>query len=258
MNNKHPNWVGFVTIVRKEVQRFTRIWLQTIFPPAITTLLYFIIFGHLMGARIGEIENFSYVQYIAPGLIMMSVINNAYSNVSSSFFLAKFTHNVEELLISPLPNYLIILGYVMGGVMRGLAVAFVVSIIALFFTHLSMHHFIMTIVVILLTATLFSLAGFINAVFARNFDGISIIPTFVLTPLTYLGGVFYSVQLLPGFWHTLSLMNPILYMVSAFRYGILGISDVNVMFALFIIVFCTVALFLIALWLLEKGTGLRR
>ncbi|MGB6977531.1 MAG: ABC transporter permease [Gammaproteobacteria bacterium] len=258
MNSKHPYWVGFITIIHKEVQRFARIWLQTILPPAITTLLYFIIFGHLMGPRIGKIEDFSYVQYIAPGLIMMSVINNAYSNVSSSFFLAKFTRNVEELLISPLPNYLIILGYVIGGVFRGLAVAIVVSIIALFFTHLTVHHLGVTLVVILLTATLFALAGFINAVYAQNFDGISIIPTFILTPLTYLGGVFYSVQLLPGFWHTLSLMNPILYMVNAFRYGVLGTSDVDVMFALLIIVLCTVALFIFALWLLASGTGLRR
>jgi ABC-2 type transport system permease protein len=257
MISKNPDWVGFITIVRKEVQRFSRIWLQTIFPPVITTLLYFIIFGHLIGSRIGEIENFPYVQFIAPGLIMMAVITNAYSNVASSFFLAKFTHNVEELLISPLPNYLIILGYVVGGVLRGLAVAIAVSIIALLFTHLTVHHLIVTLAVILLTATLFSLAGFINAVFARNFDGISIIPTFVLTPLTYLGGVFYSVQLLPGFWHTLSLLNPILYMVNAFRYGVLGTSDVNVIFALSIIVLCTVGLFILALWLLAKGTGLR-
>ena len=256
MFNYH--WVSLQTLVHKEIRRFMRIWQQTLLPPAITMALYFVIFGNLIGSRIGEMGGFNYMEYIVPGLIMMSVTNNAYSNVVSSFFSAKFQHSIEELLIAPVPNYIILLGYVVGGVVRGLLVGLVVTLLSLYFTELKVYNVWIVITVITMTAVLFSLGGFINAVFARNFDDISIVPTFVLTPLTYLGGVFYSIALLPDFWQNVSLANPILYMVNAFRYGILGVSDVSIFVALGMIFGFTVILFSISLYLLNKGIGLRQ
>ncbi|MCB1814172.1 MAG: ABC transporter permease [Candidatus Competibacteraceae bacterium] len=251
------NAIAFQTIIIKEVQRFSRIWVQTILPPVITMSLYFVIFGNLIGSRIGPMEGFSYMEYIAPGLIMMAVITNAYSNVVSSFFGAKFQRHVEELLVAPIPNALILLGFVAGGMIRGLIVGALVTVVALFFTHLSIHHWLVMLSVVLLTAMLFSLAGFVNAVFAKTFDDISIVPTFVLTPLTYLGGVFYSISLLPDLWQNVSLLNPILYMVNAFRYGILGTSDINLTVAFLLIIGFIVGLFGFSLYLLNKGIGIR-
>ncbi|AJD47837.1 inner membrane transport permease [Isoalcanivorax pacificus W11-5] len=250
-------WVAFLTILVKEIRRFTRIWPQTLLPPAITMTLYFVIFGNLIGSRIGDMGGFDYMQYIVPGLIMMSVIQNSYGNVVSSFFSTKFQHSIEEMLVSPMSPLVILGGYIAGGIARGLAVGAIVTVLALFFTDLSLVHAGVTLLVVVLTAMLFSLAGFINAVFARNFDDISIIPTFVLTPLTYLGGVFYSIELLPEFWRGVTLLNPVVYMVNSFRYGILGVSDVNVGLSLLAILGFTVALFLVALWLLRRGTGIR-
>ena len=257
MSRYRENWVGFMTLVRKEVTRILRIWIQTIVPPAITMTLYFIIFGNLIGRRIGEMGGFDYMQYIAPGLIMMSVITNSYANVVSSFFGAKFGKHIEELLVSPLPNSLILLGHVTGGVARGLLVGVVVTMVALFFTDLSVAHPLITASIVLLTAIVFSLAGFINAVFARKFDDISIIPTFVLTPLTYLGGIFYSITLLPEFWQQVSRVNPILYMVNAFRYGVLGVSDIGIGTAYLIIIAFVVALYTLSLNLLKRGVGIK-
>ena len=254
---RRENWIGYLTIARKEISRILRIWVQTIVPPAITMTLYFIIFGNLIGRRIGEMDGFDYMQFIAPGLIMMSVINNAYGNVVSSFFGSKFGKHIEELLVSPMPNSLILLGFITGGVVRGLLVGLVVTFIALFFTDLSVQHPFVTASVVLLTAIVFSLGGFLNAVFARKFDDISIVPTFILTPLTYLGGVFYSIKLLPDFWQRVSELNPILYMVNAFRYGILGVSDISIGKAYVIIILFVVGLFMFALYLLDKGTGTR-
>ena len=251
------NAIAFGTLVRKEVSRIVRIWIQTIVPPAITMTLYFIIFGNLIGKRIGQMEGFSYMQYIAPGLIMMSVITNSYGNVVSSFFGAKFGKHIEEMLISPMSNATIILGHVAGGVFRGLLVGLLVTIIALFFTRLQVSNLWVTLSVAFLTAVVFSLAGFINAVFARKFDDISIVPTFVLTPLTYLGGVFYSISLLPEFWQNVSKANPILYMVNAFRYGILGASDIDIGVAYSIILLFIAALFGFSLFLLNAGIGTR-
>ncbi|BBB30554.1 ABC transporter permease [Neptunomonas japonica] len=251
-------WIAFSTIVRKEIRRFTRIWAQTLLPPAITMTLYFIIFGNLIGSRIGEMGGFNYMEFIVPGLIMMSVITNSYGNVVSSFFSTKFQRNIEELLVSPTPNWVILSGYVLGGVSRGLAVGFIVTLLSLFFTKLQVHSLGVTIATVLMTSILFSLGGFINAVFANSFDDISIIPTFILTPLTYLGGVFYSIQLLPEFWQGVSQLNPILYMVNTFRYGILGVSDINVGFAFAVIVLFNVVLFLVALKLLNMGKGIRQ
>lgn len=250
-------WVAFRTIVRKETTRFTRIWVQTLIPPVITMGLYFVIFGHLIGSRIGQMGGFDYMAFVVPGLVMMSVINNAYSNVVSSFFSAKFNHSIEELLVSPTPSYIILMGYVSGGVLRGLAVGCIVTLVSLFFAHFTLHHAGITVLVVLLASILFALAGLINAIFANSFDDISIVPTFVLTPLTYFGGVFYSIELLPEFWQTVSQFNPILYLVNAFRYGFLGVSDVNIQVALSGTVAFVVLLFACAWILLEKSKRLR-
>jgi ABC-2 type transport system permease protein len=249
--------IGFATIVIREFSRIIRIWGQTLVPPVITATLYFIIFGNLIGSRIGQMGGYTYLQYIAPGLIMMSVITNSYGNVVSSFFGAKFGRHIEELLVSPLPNWLIVLGYVAGGVLRGLLVGLVVTLIALFFTHLHVEHPLVVVSAVLLASLVFALGGFINAVFAKNFDQISFIPTFILTPLTYLGGVFYSIRMLPEWAQTASHANPILYMVNAFRHGFLGVSDVNVWLAFGIMLAAVGALFALSVWLMEKGTGTR-
>lgn len=251
------NWVSFATILRKEIRRFTRIWQQTVLPPMITMSLYLLIFGNLIGSRIGEMGGYRYIDYIAPGIIMMSVITNSYSNVVSSFFGARFQKFVEEMLVSPTPMYLILMGYVAGGVARGLLVGLAVSLVTFFFADLRIENALVTVFVVFLTAVLFSLAGFVNAIFAKNFDDIAIIPTFVLTPLTYLGGVFYSIQLLPEFWQKVSLLNPILYMVNAFRYGILGVSDIGIGVAFAIIGLFILALYFLCLTLLNRGYGIR-
>jgi ABC-2 type transport system permease protein len=256
MLNGHK-YIAFETILIKEVRRFTRIWMQTLLPPAITIGLYYLIFGNLIGRRIGDMGGYDYIDFIVPGLIMMAVIQNAYSNVSSSFFSNKFQRCIEEILVSPVPNYIILLGFVAGGMARGLLVGIIVTLMSFVFTSLSIAHLGLTILVVLLTAMVFSLAGFINALFANTFDDISIIPTFVLTPLIYLGGVFYSIELLPAAGQWVSALNPVLYMVNTFRYGILGTSDVNVYWALSMLVFFSALLFGVALYLLRRGTGLR-
>lgn len=256
-SRQQRHWVAFSTLVHREIRRFFRIWPQTILPPAITMTLYFIIFGNLIGSRIGEMGGFTYMEYIVPGIIMMAVINNAYANVASSFFSAKFQNHIEELIVSPVPNYLILAGYVAGGTARGLCVGIIVTMVSLFFTHLPVEHIFVTISMVILSAILFAIGGFINAVYARSFDEISIIPTFILTPLTYLGGVFYSISLLPEFWQNVSMLNPILYMVNAFRFGMLGISDIPVVAAFSIILLFIATLTAYALYLLNKGTGLR-
>jgi ABC-2 type transport system permease protein len=227
-------------------------------PPAITMVLYFVIFGSLIGARIGDMDGFSYMDYIVPGLIMMSVITNSYSNVVSSFFSTKFQRSIEELLVSPVSPHVIVIGFALGGITRGLAVAVIVTLLSMFFTDLQVHHLGVTVLVITLTASIFALGGFINAVFARNFDDISIIPTFVLTPLTYLGGVFYSIHLLSPFWQTLSLANPVLHMVNAFRYGILGVSDIRIGVAISFMLVAVAALYLVSVGLLKSGRGMRQ
>lgn len=249
--------VGVNTIIIREFNRIIRIWAQTIVPPAITATLYFIIFGSLIGQRIGDMGGYTYIQYIAPGLIMMSVITNSYGNVVSSFFGAKFGKHIEELLVSPLSHWLIVAGYVAGGVARGIIVGAVVTIITLIFTRLHIHSLPIVISAVLLSSIVFSLAGMINAVFAKNFDQITFIPTFVLTPLTYLGGVFYTIKLLPEWAQGVSHVNPILYMVNAFRFGFLGVSDVNVWLAYTIMIGSVVVLYAACVWLLYRGVGTR-
>ena len=255
--NGRAQFIAFRAILVKEVLRFTRIWIQTILPPMITTALYFVIFGRLIGSQIGDIHGFQYMEYIVPGLILMAVITNSYANVVASFYSAKFQHNIEEMLVAPVPNYLIMIGFIGGGVARGLAVGVAVTIVALCFTAIPLHNLWVAVSVLLLTSVLFSLAGLINAIYATSFDHISIIPTFVLTPLTYLGGVFYSVAMLPPLWQSVSLANPILYMVNAFRYGLLGVSDVNLAAAYLAIVGFIAVLFSFALYLLNRGYGIR-
>lgn len=257
MSRAAANWIGFMTIVRREVRRVLRIWPQTLLPPVITMTLYFIIFGALIGRRIGQMGGYDYMLYIAPGLIIMAVLTNAYANVSSSFFGAKFGKYVEELLVSPMPNWLILMGYITGGVLRGVLIGGLVTAVAMFFTPLEVHHPVLMVAVVVMTAVVFSLAGFINAVYANKFDDISIIPTFVLAPLTYLGGVFYTVDLLPGIWRDISMFNPILYMVNAFRYAMLGVGDVDIGMAWFMILAFLAVLWGIAMYLLKKGHGLR-
>lgn len=249
--------VAFMTILKKEILRFSRIWIQTLLPSVITTALYFVIFGRLIGERIGPMGGFAYLDFIVPGLVLMSVITNAYSNVVSSFYSSKFSHFIEELLVAPVPNWVILAGYVAGGVVRGLAVGLAVTLVALIFTDLQIHSILTSLVIFTLTAILFALGGFINAVYANSFDDISIIPTFVLTPLTYLGGVFYSIDLLPEFWRWLSQANPVLYMVNAFRYGFLGVSDIDLGLALAIILGFIVALTFYSLRLLDRGVGIK-
>ncbi|MGB5472573.1 MAG: ABC transporter permease [Gammaproteobacteria bacterium] len=255
--NTSEKLIALQTIVTKETLRFARIWVQTVLPPAVTTALYFIIFGNLIGPRIGNMEGFAYMEFIIPGLIMMAVITNSYANVVSSFYGSKFQRHIEEMLISPTPNYIILLGFISGGVMRGLTVGTAVTIVSLLFNPLNIHSLPVMISMVLLTSVLFSLAGLINGVFANSFDDISIIPTFVLTPLTYLGGIFYSINMLPEFWQGASLFNPILYMVNAFRYGFLGISDISLLTSYSISCGFIVALYLFCLYLLRTGHGIR-
>lgn len=254
----NTNLIAFTTITRREVIRILRIWMQTLLPSAITMTLYFVIFGRMVGSRIGDIvPGIGYIDYIVPGLIMMAVITNSYGNISSSFFGAKFGRHVEEMLVSPMPSWVILAGYVAGAMLRGLMVAAIVLLISLFFTRIHLYHPWITLVTVLLTSAVFSLAGFVNAVYAKKFDDIALVPTFVLAPLTYLGGVFYSVNQLGTPWREISHANPILYMVNAFRYGLLGITDVSLGVAFAVMVGFAVALTAIGLYLLDRGIGLR-
>ncbi|WP_223296275.1 ABC transporter permease [Shewanella halifaxensis] len=250
-------FTAFKSILTKEINRFTRIWVQTLVPPAISMTLYFLIFGNLVGKRIGDMGGVSYMEFIAPGLIMMAVITSSYSNVASSFFSAKFQRNLEELIVAPVPHYVIIAGYVGGGVARGLCVGAIVTMVAMFFVDISIHHVGLVMVTVLLTAILFALGGLINAVFAKTYDDISIVPTFVLTPLTYLGGVFYSLSLLPDFWQGVSALNPVVYMINVFRYGFLGYADISVPLSVAVMVGFCVGLWSVAYYLISRGIGLR-
>ena len=253
----YEQWVALLTLMRKEIRRYTRIWSQTLLPSAITMSLYFLIFGSLIGSRIGEMGGVSYMEFVVPGLIMMAIVTNSYANVVSSFFGSKFNSSIEELLVSPTPNHIVLLGFVSGGVSRGMLVAVIVTIVASLFVELNIHSYAVVIAVVALTSILFSLCGLINAVFANTFDDINIVPTFVLTPLTYLGGVFYSLELLPDFWAAVSQANPLVYVVNAFRFGMLGVSDVSVGFAFTMIGAFTLVAYLYAAYLLRTGRRLR-
>ena len=251
------NWIAFKTLVVKEIRRFMRIWIQTIVPPAVSAVLYMTIFGTLIGRRIGEMDGHPYINFVVPGIIMMSIITNSYSNAVSSFFGAKFQNSIEEMLIAPIHNWVILAGFVVGGVCRGLAVGALVAAVSMFYTRITIENPLITIMVVVLTSTLFAIGGVINSVYAKSFDDISIIPNFVLTPLTYLGGIFYSVKLLPDFWYGVSLLNPVLYMINGFRYGILGSSDFPIWWSFFIILVFIILLAAIALHLMNKGVGIK-
>ena len=250
---------SLITLSTKEVRRFLRIWVQTLVPPAVTMSLYFIIFGSLIGPRIGTMDGLDYIQFMIPGLIMMSVITNSYANVTSSFYSVKFQRSIEELLVSPMPNWAILLGFIIGGVARGTLIGFIVFCVSLFFyPSFEVANPSLTLFVLFLTSILFSLMGFVNAIFADSFDAISVIPTFILTPLIYLGGVFYSINILPEMWRNISMANPMLYVVNTFREGMLGISDVSIPFSLGMI-FAFIGLFTgLCLYLLNKGIGIRQ
>jgi ABC-2 type transport system permease protein len=250
-------WIAYKTIVVKEILRFTRIWVQTIFPPVITTSLYLLIFGGLMGERIGDMQGVDYLHFIIPGIILMTVIQNSYANTVSSFFLAKFNNSIEELLISPVSYWVILLGYISGGIVRGFVVGLGVFIAVSFFVELQIYNIWIVLMTFLLTAILFSLAGFINAVFAKSFDDISIVPTFILMPMTYLGGIFYSVEILPEFWQTLSKFNPIYYMVDSFRMGFLGSSTTDLLVSMLVLTTMIMVLAIVAFYLLKKGVNIK-
>ena len=251
-------WIAYLTITRKEILRFCRIWVQTIIPPVVMVALYFVIFGNLIGQRIGAMDGMKYVDFIMPGLVMMSIITNSYTNVVSSFYGAKYSRHIEEIQIAPVPDIIIMLGFVTGGMVRGISVGIAVTLVSLLFTEFSIYNPFVVLLVALLTSCLFALADLINAIFANSFDDITIIPTFVLTPLTYLGGIFYSIKLLPEFWQQVSLGNPILYMVNSFRYGFRGSSDIDLLTAILVILFFIALLFSVNLLLLSRGTGIRQ
>ncbi|AIS59085.1 ABC transporter permease [Listeria ivanovii] len=245
------------SLAAKETNRYMRIWVQTLVPPVITTSLYFIIFGKMIGSRIGDMGGFSYMEYIVPGLIMMSVITSSYANVSSSFFSQKFQKNIEEILVAPVPTHIIIWGFLIGGIGRSILVGSLVTIISLFFVPLHVYSWSIGIITFLMTAIVFSLAGLLNGIFAKSYDDVSIVPTFVLQPLTYLGGVFYAISMLPPIWQAVSKVNPIVYMISGFRYGFLGVTDVPIMVSMLVLVLFIVVLYAICWYLISKGRGLR-
>jgi ABC-2 type transport system permease protein len=249
--------VAFNTIVIRESKRTFRVWRQSFLPSIITSILYFVIFGRVIGHRVGPMNGVPYLQFIAPGLIMMQIVTSAYSSGVSAFFIAKFQRQIQELLVSPMPAYVILFGFIVSAVIRGVLVGVIITIIALFFTHLRIYSWPVMLFVVFFSSFLFAIAGLVNAVYAKNFDDITIIPTFVLAPLTYLGGVFYSIHLLPPFWQIISLVNPITYMINAFRYGILDMADTSVAVAFAIIFFLIIILFVFANYLISSGKGLR-
>lgn len=251
------NFIGLYTIVRREIVRFMRIWTQTLLPSVVSAVLYFIIFGNLLGERIGSIQNCSYIEYVAPGLIMMAIVNTAYGNVASSFFLSKLQKNIEEMLVSPLSEHAILLGFIVGGIARGLLVGLLVACSSLFFIKFSIHHSLMFFGTTVLSVLLFSLAGFMNGIFSKNFDDINFVPAFILTPLIYLGGVFYSLESLPPFWRTINGYNPIFHMVNAFRFGMVGCSEANIYFTLGILGFLSLILYILNVYFLKKGIGIK-
>jgi len=250
-------WIAYTTMMRKELVRIFRIWAQTILPPVVTTSLYFIVFGTFIGSQLAPIQGLSYIQFIVPGLIMMSVITSSYMNTVSNFYFAKFMRNIDEMLVSPMPDWLVIAGFISGGVMRGLIVGFFVLLVSLFFTQLAIYNAAVLIAAIIMTSVLFSLGGLINGIYAKGFDGISIVPTFVLTPLTYLGGIFYSISQFPEFWQKVSLFNPILYMVNAFRWGFFGVSDVPVWICFSVLIACMLIFTAVVVILFKRGMGVK-
>ena len=256
MNSKQL-FTAYMTIVRKEVIRFLRIWPQTFLPSVITTVLYFLIFGTFIGSQIKAVGDVSYMAFIVPGLVMMAILNGSFQNIAFSFFQLKFMKTIEEILVSPMPAWTVVLGYVTGALLRGLVIGALVFASAYMFEFIPVKHPFLAVLIASTTAVLFALAGLVNAIYAKGFDGINIIPTFVIIPLTYLGGVFYSLSLLPPFWQTISLANPVLYMVNAFRYSILGFSDIPFATSMAVLFGCMLCMFTWVLYLFKTGKGLK-
>jgi len=255
--NAHRLYIAWLTLTRKEVMRVLRIWTQTLLPPAITMGIYFVVFGSFLGGQIKEIEGHPYIQFILPGLVMMTCITSSFSNVASSFFSAKFMRHIEEMLVSPMPDWIMVTGFVAGGVVRGVICGVIVALVGLFFTHIPIYNALIILFYLLASANLFSLAGLLNALVARKFDDISIVPTFVLTPLTYFAGTFYSIKMLPETWQKVSLANPIFYMVDGFRYGFLGVHDASLMVGVVLLLVLNFVGYVVCMRMVKKGVGLR-
>lgn len=255
----YQTWVSFYTIVRKDVVRIMRIWAQTFLPSVVTSVLYFLIFGTFLGSRIGDVQGVSYISFVVPGLVMLAVVTNSYMNSSFTMFMSKFfARNIDEILVSPTPPWVIVAGYVAGAMVRGVLIGTIVIAVSLFFTHLAIHNLAIIILFLLVTSLIFAVAGLINGVFAKSMDGINLVPTFVLTPLVYLGGVFYSTQSLSGFWGALTKFDPIFYVINGFRYGFLGIADASVSFSFAVLAGFAVLFLGIAIYLIRIGLGLRQ
>ncbi len=255
----YQKWISFYTIVRKDVVRIMRIWPQTFLPSIITSALYFLIFGAFLGSRIGEVQGVSYILFVVPGLVMLSVVTNSYMNTSFTMFMSKFfARTIDEILVSPTPPWLLVAGYIAGGVVRGVVIGALVLLVSLFFTHLVVHSFWIILLFLILTSVVFSLAGLVNGVYAKSIDGINLVPTFVLTPLVYLGGVFYSTESLPSFWGTVTKFDPIFYIINGFRYGFLGTSDVPILLSVGILVALAVVFLAFNIYLIRTGLGLKQ
>ena len=251
--------ISFYTILRKGVVRIIRIWSQTLLPSVVTSVLYFAVFGSILGSRIGELNGVPYILFVVPGLVMLAVITNSYMDVATTFFVSKFfSRNIDEILVSPTPPSVIIAGFIASGVVRGMLVGGLVLIVSLFFALPSVAHPLVVLLFLFLSSLIFALGGLINGIYAKSFDGISIVPTFVLTPLVYLGGVFYSIHSLPPLWQTVSLWNPIFYIINGFRYGFLGTSDVSLLTCVFVLLALMLALLGANVYFLRKGLGLKQ
>ena len=245
-------WIAYKTITIKEILRFVRIWIQTILPPMIVAFLYLLIFGFVVGSRVGQMAGQDYVHYLVPGVILMSAIMHAYSNTVSSFYLTKFNRSIEEILVSPIPDWLIIAGFVTGGIVRGIAVGLAVFMVAWLVVGFALPNLVIFSLILLLTTTLFSIAGFINAIFAKSFDDITIVPNFILMPLTYLGGMFYDVRILPEFWQNVTQINPIFYMIDGFKVAFFGSASIPIIVSIAILLAMIIALFLLAVFLMQR------
>jgi ABC-2 type transport system permease protein len=257
--SSYQQWISFYTIVRKDAARMFRIWPQTFLPSIITSVLYFLIFGSFLGSSIGEVQGVPYILFVVPGLVMLAVVTQSYANTSFVMFTSKFFgRNIDEILVSPTPPWILVAGYIAGGVVRGVVVGVLVLLVSLFFTHLVVYSYLTILLFLVLTSLVFSLAGLVNGVYAKSMDGISIVPTFVLTPLVYLGGVFYSVESLAPFWRAVTQVDPIFYIINGFRYGFLGASDVPILYSTGLLLLFTAVFTGIAIYLIRNGLGLKQ
>jgi len=251
--------ISYYTLVRKDIVRIVRIWPQTLLPSMITSTLYFLIFGTVLGSRIGQFGDVDFIDFVVPGLIMLAVVTNSFSNVAFVVFSSKFfSRSIDEILVSPTPPWVIVAGYISGGIVRGTLVGFLVLAVSIPFAGFHVDNFLIVILFLLLTSAALSLGGLLNGIHAQSIDGINIIPTFVLTPLIYLGGVFYSIEILPEFWQPISLANPLFYIVDGFRYGMLGIVDTSLWTSLAVLGGLAAALAVWAWYEIRAGLRLKQ